>query len=361
MEDVSKVVEKRSRPALLDETQSKNLVRAICSERQYMFYGWEGAWVGSRTKLQLKCSVGHKWNTNTVSNLKIGRGCPVCSESRKGATKIKPTSQAVEEFLATGCFHKDSKFWKTYTDKGSKSRWSYTCGVCSLDAYVQNGLCTGVFSSTMDSLRQGYLNCRCSAVYRWNEVQLRYKIESSLLQRGGKVKFVSFVGDFAKSGSTVKLSCSIHGEWTTSYISINVNQGCPCCAESGFDKLKEVSCIYVIKARSQNNSFTGFGISSNLKSRLCAHKVNLKKSGYSFTDLVVFETTGQNAFDIEASIKQTFPIVKQGVVGFKTEAVDGKMYASTIDFIKAKLFFLGCQNCGIDLVELDYFLGDMIY
>lgn len=87
----------------------------------------------------------------------------------------------------------------------------------------------GYFKSTKSNLSSGKLPCGCSSIPKWSVGQFRVLCERSALALCHS--FEGFVGEFCGQNTKVKLSCSIHGTWTSGTINtlINAGRGCPLC------------------------------------------------------------------------------------------------------------------------------------
>ena len=253
----------------------------------------------------------------------------------------------IEKFMSTGAFHKGTKFWRSerLSSKGAKIHWNYSCPVCSCDEYVENGLCSGVFESTSSSLQKGHMPCRCSSRYKWSREQREYAIHNLLTQRALKYKYCSVDGKWLNSDTTLKFSCPEHGEFSLSLHSFfHGESGCSSCAKTGFDKNK-TGYIYVLKADSAINSFTGYGISNVPKNRLKSHHKVLKDRGYIISECKVFKGDGKTIQETERFIINNFEIHSQDIPGFIREATLITNYRRVIDFIRD----LNLEETRIDL------------
>lgn len=88
-------------------------------------------------------------------------------------------SEIIRKFYEAGDF-KGYKFTRNFVrrgENGSLIYWDYTCPVCSNDKYVQNGLCNGIFTAQIHSIREGSKSCRCSGVYPWTKEQRAFQIK----------------------------------------------------------------------------------------------------------------------------------------------------------------------------------------
>ena len=89
---------------------------------------------------------------------------------------------------------------------GGKPYWEYTCPVCSSDEYVQNGLCSGVFTSTSSSLCRGSKGCRCGGNYYWTKEQREYQIQKICKKEG--FIFIGWVDGYKNADSKIVWMCN---------------------------------------------------------------------------------------------------------------------------------------------------------
>lgn len=218
------------------------------------------------------------------------------------------------------------------TKEGCNSYWNYSCKICSVDEYVENKLCSGVFESFSGNLQQGQKSCRCSTGYRWTDSQRKFQIEKQLI--GTLWSFVGWSSQDRKAKSKIRLKCKEHDVWETSLDNFfSKNSRCPSCANSGFDPSK-ASFLYVLKVEGKNN-FTGFGISNQWKKRIVTHKRNIGLSDSSITDKEILEVPGEKARFLENEIMKRFKVCSQDIIGFKKEATFLENYQEVINFIKS--------------------------
>lgn len=300
--------------------------------------GWIGKWVGGNTKIEMSCPLdGHKWQP-TIWNFLKSKGCQKCSDKANGILRRKGDDHAINSFLSTGKFLQGTRFWKSprKDSQGKGVYWKYECPVCSSDAYVQNGICTGVFESTSYNLQAGKLSCRCAVNYLWSQEQREYQI-AKLLHHEDNYSFVGWVDGYRKTHDKATIKCVEHGTWDVSLVSfLYAGSRCPGCARTGFDPTKPAH-LYVLKVTGQLTDFVGYGISNSVKERLATHYRNLAISGFTPTSLNKFYTSGKIALEIEGKIKYNFPQCPQTVEGFKTEATTTDEFDNLLEFITTHL------------------------
>lgn len=322
---------------ILDEKSRNYLVRIyeVCQHKDYKLLGVSESIIKSSSKLVLYCNIcNHTWDTCTVSHFlgKDGNGCTSCKKKSIAKARTKNDSEMIEKFMSSGLHLPGTRFWRS----SKKHCWDFTCVKCSSDDYVQNGLCSGVFTASSNNICINK-SCRCSKTYNWTQEQRELQIKKKLLDHK-KITFIKWLSEFKGNKSRILLSCEDHAEWD-----VNINNflgtldtGCPSCAKYGFDRTKE-SQIYVLQITGDSGDFTGYGISADAEYRIKEHKRNLLKSGYYIDDFEVFYCSGIAALEIESAIKTTFPLLSQKVNGFIKEATHNYLYQDVIDFVENRL------------------------
>ena len=224
-------------------------LRAIreCSKREYEFLGWADEFKGSaNTKITLRnLKTGNTWSTTTLATFLIGNGRdPLEVSAAVQRRNRQPDNLHIKEFLKTGSFKEGTIFTrntKRRDHKGGYSFWEVTCPSCSHDEYVKNNLCSGTFTSTLGSLKRGYVPCRCHPLYKWTQEQKEYQIQKVCAKEG--LIFIKWVGDrYKNSDSKFEWRCKAGHKCETSAASF----------------LKGARCLHCYK-RLQKQRGRGFG------------------------------------------------------------------------------------------------------
>lgn len=117
----------------------------------------------------------------------------------------------------------------------------------------------------------------------------------------------------------------------------NISAGkrpCNCTGGGGYNKALS-GYVYILKVDGLYNRFTGFGISNFFNKRLAEHTRSLNKEGLSVVDSCdYFFEDGSIPLDIEKAIKYKFPLARQEIVGFKTEATHYDLFLDVRDFVE---------------------------
>lgn len=205
-------------------------IRRVAEEKGLKFISFIGEFKGARTKLALLCPNHGFWDSTTVSSFVLqGCGCPTCKISLLSEANTKDTEGYIAEFMATGKFHRATKFWRSErkTSRGFCGYWFYECPVCNVDEYAKAGLCNGIFEILGCQLKKGHLACRCSKQYKYTEEQWTFRMEKETKNNDHVlVKWLSKPGRFKK----FQYLCPHHGEQVATANNYLSGRGCPICA-----------------------------------------------------------------------------------------------------------------------------------
>lgn len=292
--------------------------------------------IGSMTKLTLKCNVdGNVWSTTRVSHFLNGTGCPQCRNTFLTEVNRIDDCTTQEQLMATGKFADGTKFWRSdrRDHQGSFQYWNYSCPTCSNDKYVKAGVCTGVFEALRTNLIVGKRSCRCSPAYKWTQAQREVQMVGIIQSEKLPYKFIgwSTLDGYKDSHSKALLFCEHHGNFPADVNSFLNGRRCPSCAKTGYDKSKQ-GYLYVLSVSGITSSFTGYGITNNIKTRMATHRAKLLQYGYEIISSRVFTSSGEEVQSLEKLIGKAFTVVPQEVKGFIKEATYSKHYDDVIAF-----------------------------
>lgn len=166
-------------------------VSRMCTTKTYFFYGWKGEWKGSRTKLILgNPETGNVWSSTNISEFLSGVGDVVSARAYvKSLRHTKALEDHVMEIMATGKFKTGTEFTRCELlcpSAGSFEFLNYTCPQCSHDHLVKEGLCSGVFTSSLSNLKMGKVSCRCGERKYYTKQQKEYLIRDILETEGSE-------------------------------------------------------------------------------------------------------------------------------------------------------------------------------
>lgn len=206
------------------------ILEEIAQKKGYQVLGYVGEWKGNKTKLDLLCHCGNRWQSTAIHQFKGGRGCPQCRGENTRKALTMSDDQHIADFFSTGKFKEGTIFTNTGTrSKGCRhSIWMVECPVCSHDEYVQAGVCDGKFYSEGNNLKRGCIPCRCGN-YRYTEDQITYRVKKEVEGQG--YVWVGWIGKPSRSHGKFKYLCLVHGEQTGRANNLlSLGQGCPQCA-----------------------------------------------------------------------------------------------------------------------------------
>ena len=170
-------------------SKEQNIIRIKreCDKREYKFLGFYGKYKGLSTKLKLYNPVtNNNWHTTSINNLLRGRGDPMQKGINIKSARTLPDDIHRTDFINAG-FHTEDKFTRNATKKTKQGKypyWDFECHICSNDKYVKAGLCSGIFTSSVNNLKAGKKPCRCSEYYRWTKKQREYQIKNICEEEG---------------------------------------------------------------------------------------------------------------------------------------------------------------------------------
>ncbi len=140
---------------------SEEQYRVLCSRKAkeigYTFIAFVGDWLAKYTKIKMLCEKHGEWESGAIGNLlNQGYGCPMCgfdvSITAACRSNLKTDEVMIQSFFKSGCFHSDTKFWKSdrETKRGNKSYWYMLCPECGEVGESQSG-----------NLQRGNRPCAC--------------------------------------------------------------------------------------------------------------------------------------------------------------------------------------------------------
>lgn len=261
-------------------------------------------------------------------------------ESMKRATSRKPDEEMVAGFMATGGFLEGTKFWRSErkTPQNKAVYWHYTCPICSNDEYVVAGVCSGVFEGFSGHLKKGIKGCRCAKNHIPTQEQREYKVNRHINENALPDKFIGWEGEYKNSYTKIVLECSQHGEYKIDQNSYMLsNSRCAKCAEYGFNPDKP-AYFYVLRGIKFQKSFTGFGITCDVKTRMMHHTTECEKKGYTMEAPKVFgPMPGEMARLLEKEVAKAFGVYPTDVKGFVKEATLLANYKPILEYLETRM------------------------
>lgn len=115
--------------------------------------------------------------------------------------------------------------WGGERPKGYNKFYILKCRICCMDSELFG---EGYFKSIKSGLTDGQIPCGCGRT-KWSQEQ--YIVLCSRKAREVGHTFLGFAGEWKGYATKIKMSCEVHGEWSTGSINalLNADQGCPMC------------------------------------------------------------------------------------------------------------------------------------
>lgn len=125
------------------------------------FIDFRGLFKGKRTKVIMECPLHGCWDSTSIDSF-LNQGtsnCPVCRTIKIGIRSKQDDADAIQDFLSTGSFHPDTKFWRSdkKDNKGKKPYWYMYCPVCEVTV-----------EKLGSGLKRGNIGCDCSCLSQRN-------------------------------------------------------------------------------------------------------------------------------------------------------------------------------------------------
>lgn len=311
------------------------LIERICANRGMQFVDFCGEYKGRKSKIQLICLKDQILFDVPINSISASEHiCPECAQIARNESRRVDESVIIERFMKTEKFHIDTIF-----ERKEGKCWKVFCPICSVDKYVLNGLCSGVFYAHESNLTAGKHPCRCSQNVRWNKGQREFQITEALLNQQ-QYKFVGWVDGRVDIKSKITINCKDHGNWDINISKfLNQSQRCSGCRKTGYSKNK-VGSLYILNITSSydSSSFVGYGISNILDERIKEHSRNLSRNSFKIEDGIALYGSGEAVYEVEKAIKNNFPLNPQIVEGFVTEATHSHLLNQVINFAKEFLY-----------------------
>ncbi|ALM62195.1 endonuclease [Vibrio phage qdvp001] len=256
-----------SKSSKLKRWQYEIKLHRVCNNKNVTFKNFIGDWNGAKSSLLIQNNIDKSlievMSLSTflmnpfLYNMNIDDGKPF---------NLITDKSFIEEFYSSG-FDNKYYFWR----KGDG--WDYMCPYCSNDEYVQNGLCSGIFGSSLSNLKKGIKSCRCSKAYRWTKEQREYQINKQCILTG--FDFIGWEESTYKSKSYIKVCCNMGHEYPVTLERFLHGVGCRECYKDNIksgsvkfglysNRLDEEDTLYILDF----GKYLKVGRSFNLDKRL---------------------------------------------------------------------------------------------
>lgn len=241
-------------------------VKRHCSKQGYKFLGWDGEFIGDKTKVCLfNPSTGNTWKSTSAGKLLSGQGDP---KTPHHLLQRKPDEYYVKMFMDSGKFPKGTVFKRDNVTKDKfdcYSYWDVECPVCKEDIFSSNGF-PYIFKASNTSLRDGALPCRCYKGYTKTEAEMRFILEN-ICEEEGHV-FKDFTNDYTTVKETsVDWVCSEGHNCKTNLYDFTKGVRCRACydnipkTQNGYyrTRTEEDDWLYVLKFTRECDQFIKVG------------------------------------------------------------------------------------------------------
>jgi len=216
----------------------------------------------------------------------------------KGVFTKRKISEVNREVIETDYFPAGSKFTPDYERGGSY--WIYHCPICIEDNFSKSGLCNGMFSSRLDTLKTGRLPCRCSEKPKLTSDQKLLVVRNEAARRGAELKEVDLSG--SQKSIKIPFICRNGHENNMRYDAFIKGN---CCLEcSRIDnpysyyphRKEEEDNLYIFKS-TRCEDLTKIGRTFNISTR-----VNHFPKDYRFELLGIFQGRHEDIYDLEQKL-----------------------------------------------------------
>lgn len=287
--------------------------------------------VKSTDKIILKCRIHNiTWKTTSAcAFISSKTECRECNKEKVRKAQFINTETYIQRFRDTDAYSQDTVFIRI----GDSKWWDFICPVCSKDKYCKAGLCRGVFRTQTRTLSIGQYPCRCGNTFL-TEDQILFNLQDIL--KDTKYTFIRKDQEGSLRKVNIVLDCPDHGEFKVQYHDFkNRDRVCPSCGRSRF-KYEERAFLYILKIEGFHDSFTGYGITGDLKGRFYKHNKILEGLGYKITDMKIFEAAGKFVYDVELQLKRTFQKHHMNVEGFVRESTSIENHKTLLHYCESK-------------------------
>lgn len=230
-------------------TEYQTTIRLNNNLKSSMLLGWVGEYKDvNSTKYRAVCLTHNYYNNGTTFIVtSMNRESHCCMKQARISTS---NLNMVDDDIHIADIMKTKKFKEGTIFKRSniKQKWESWCPVCSIDEFVQNGLCTGWFIANLQDYKRGQVPCRCSKLPgAYTKEQNEYRVKKRLveIQKEKNFTFIGFEDDnLFGDGSYLWYNCSEHGAQRVllGHLMSNTSPtSCNGCAKYGFNKHADAS------------------------------------------------------------------------------------------------------------------------
>jgi len=296
----------------LTQEEFINKVTAVNFDKNYDYSLIE--YVNCSTKVRVICP-SHGEFLSRPDHLWAGHGCRACRDAATGVLNSIPKEEAIRRLYSVVDQNKYDLSKVEYAGYDTK-----VAVICREH---------GEFLITPRTLFRG-CGCRLCFVDSMRQSQEEFLDKAKIIRPEYDYSLV----EYESCRTKIKVICKEHGVFLIKPNNLLAGQGCSSCSSIGFDKNKPA--LMYINQVDGIFSFTGFGITRNVKKRDETHKSNLKASGCFVVEQYKSPIYhGEFILGLETLLKQIFPLspYSKDIPGFKTESTTAP-YSEVVAFVQ---------------------------
>lgn len=267
--------------------------------------------------------TGNIWDTTSLQSfLLLGTKDPEAYNNVRGQNCKLPDHYFTNKFKSTGAFKIGTIF-----ERLDSRNWRYWCPKCSVDEYVQAGICGEWFYASENHLSEGKVTCRCKKnSFRWNTKQREYQIKK-ILEDNMLGQFVGWKcpQGYKNSRSIIVWECHNGNHKNETMFSNFVKRlSCKECSTNGF-KNHLPAHLYIVRWKGLGYDAIKVGI-TNLKVQNRIQSQNLKTELTYELLSVHYHEDGKAVEDCEKLIKTSLPC------NYLTKDIMGRGFTETLEY-----------------------------
>lgn len=228
--------------------ERESQISQLCEGTIYSFAGWVDEYRNWTSKFVCLCEQHGEWTPSVNAFVNVGNRCSQCRYEKLSDARRVPKQDREKQILKQ-CKIKGYSFVKWVNDYVNSS----SLLVCSCPEH-------GEWELSVNSLINKNSDCPvCRGTKKSNSEEFKNK---SIEKHGDKYDYSKVI--YAGANTKVTIRCHQHGDFKQTPYNHLRGQGCPGCAQSGFDQTKP-STLYAI--RSDCGQYVKIGITNNFKRR----------------------------------------------------------------------------------------------
>lgn len=272
--------------------ERESQISQLCEGTIYSFVRWVDGYSNPKSRFICACEKHGEWESRFDNFSSKGNRCPECRKEKLSDAQRVPKRDREKQILKH-CAMRGYSFVKWVNDYvNSSSRL-----VCSCPEH-------GEWESAFNNLINQNNGCPvCRGNEKSNSEEFKNK---SIEKHGNKYDYSKVI--YAGNKTKVTIRCHQHGDFKQTPANHLSGQGCPGCAQSGFDQTKPAT-MYTI--RSNCGQYVKIGITNNFKRRFQKLK---HVTPFDVSVIERIECDGQTARQFEKMFHDKFE--SAGFTGF---------------------------------------------